>query len=243
MRIVGIVQARMGSNRLPGKVLLEVDGKPLLQYQIERMLKASLLDDLVIATTKQEIEEPIIKFCEQLGIPCYRGSENDVLDRYFHAAKHFKSDVIVRMTSDCPIIDPTIIDKVIQFYLDNQFDYVSNTQTRTFPRGMDTEVFSMTLLEKAYFNARKQYEREHVTPYFYMNPEKFSIGQVVQKQDFSHLRLTVDTNEDFRLISILIKDLYSQNPNFDLQAITDMFVREPNLIKINQHIIQKRLGE
>ncbi|USK69968.1 glycosyltransferase family protein [Peribacillus asahii] len=244
MKIIGIIQARMGSTRLPGKVLKRVNGIPLLQYQIERMKKSNLINGLVIATTEQDLEEPILELCEKMNISAFRGSEKDVLDRYCGAAQKYNADVIVRMTSDCPIIDPNIIDQVIQYYLDHSYDYVSNTQIRTFPRGMDTEVFSRKLLEKAQMNAQKEYEREHVTPYFYMNPDKYSIGQFVNRgQDVSHYRLTVDTEEDLKLISILLKELYPKNQFFDLEMILDKLRKEPHLAEINKHIQQKKLGE
>lgn len=243
MRIVAIVQARMGSTRLPGKVLKKVNNKPLLAYQIERMKKASLIDKLVIATTPYGNEE-IVNLCNELDIDYFIGSEIDVLARYYEAAIKFRADIVVRITSDCPLIDPWIINNVIQMYLDGEYDYVSNTQLRTFPRGMDTEVFSMKLLTEAFINASLDYEREHVTPYFYLNPIKYNIGQfALQKADYSHLRLTVDTPEDLELISILIKDLYSINPDFDLDMILGKLTKEPELIKINEHIEQKKLGE
>lgn len=242
MRIVAIVQARMGSTRLPGKVLKEVNDKPLLAYQIERMKKAYLIDELVIATTPNGNEE-IIDLCNKLSVDYFIGSEQDVLERYYEAAIKFSADIVVRITSDCPLIDPKIIDSVIQMYLDGEHDYVSNTQLRTFPRGMDTEVFSMKILEEAFINASLDYEREHVTPYFYLNPTKFNIGHYVSDEDHSQLRLTVDTEEDFELISILIDDLYSVNPNFDLSTILEKLIKEPELIKINAHIEQKKLGE
>ncbi|MEC2077896.1 glycosyltransferase family protein [Metabacillus fastidiosus] len=243
MKIVGIVQARMGSTRLHGKVLKKVNGIPLLQYQIQRMMKSKLIDELIIATTDKDIEEPILKLCKDMGILFYRGSEVDVLDRYYHAAKNYYADIVVRMTSDCPLIDPNIIDQVIQYYLDNKYDYVSNTQVRTYPRGMDTEVFSMDLLRDAHLNAKLEYEREHVTPYFYMNPDKYSIGQLVNREDNSYYRLTVDTLEDFQLISIIINDLYSKDKFFDLPMILEKFKNNPDLAEINSHIEQKKLGE
>lgn len=244
MNIIGIVQARMGSTRLPGKVLKKVNGIPLLQYQIERMKKSKLIDELVIATTEDAIEEPILNLCAKLGIPIFRGSEKDVLDRYYGASQKYNADVIVRMTSDCPLIDPIIVDQVIQYYLDNEYDYVSNTQLRTFPRGMDTEVFSRKLLEQAQINAKNEYEREHVTPYFYENPDKYSIGQLINREkDSSHYRLTVDTEDDFSLISIILKDLYPENQSFDLELILAKLEKEPHLVEINKHIQQKKLGE
>lgn len=243
VRIVAIVQARMGSTRLPGKVLKEVNGKPLLAYQIERMEKASLIDQLVIATTPYG-NEGIVNLCNELGIDYFIGSESDVLARYYHAALKYEADVVVRITSDCPLIDPVIINNIIQMYLDNEYDYVSNTQLRTFPRGMDTEVFSMEILTEAFMNASLEYEREHVTPYFYLNSTKYNIGQyTLERGDQSNLRLTVDTPEDLELISILLNDLYPKNPDFDLDILLEKLTKEPALIKINEHIEQKKLGE
>ncbi len=243
MRTVGIVQARMGSTRLPGKVLKKIDDKPLLAYQIERMKKASFIDELVIATTPYGNED-IINLCNELNVSYFIGSEQDVLARYYEAAVRFGADVVVRMTSDCPLIDPAIIDSIIQTYFNGEYDYVSNTQLRTFPRGMDTEVFSMKLLKEAFENAKLDYEREHVTPYFYLNPNKYNVGQYIsEKENYSHLRLTVDTVEDFELIKIVIEDLYPINPNFDLEMILEKLIKEPDLIKINAHIEQKKLGE
>ncbi|AJK89321.1 MULTISPECIES: cytidylyltransferase domain-containing protein [Lysinibacillus] len=244
MRIVAIVQARMGSTRLPGKVLKEVNGKPLLAYQIERMKKATLIDQLVIATTPYG-NDKIVNLCNELDVDYFIGSESDVLARYYEAATKYNADIVVRITSDCPLIDPIIIDNIIQMYIDSsEYDYVSNTQLRTFPRGMDTEVFSMKILTEAFMNARLDYEREHVTPYFYLNPSKFNIGQyALEKEGFSHLRLTVDTPEDLELITILIKDLYARNPDFDLNMVLEKLTKEPALIKINEHIEQKKLGE
>ncbi|MEY9979961.1 cytidylyltransferase domain-containing protein [Lysinibacillus sp. RC79] len=243
MKIVGIVQARMSSTRLPGKVLKEVNRKPLLAYQIERMRKSSLIDELVIATTPNGNDD-IIRLCDKLDVSYYIGSESDVLARYYEAAKKYEADVIVRMTSDCPLIDPKIIDNVIQYYIDRQCDYASNTQVRTFPRGMDTEVFSIKSLENAYLNANLEYEREHVTPYLYLNPSQFNIKQYIQSDaDDSQLRLTVDTSEDFDLISKLISKLYPIDENFNLSMILEELKNNPELVKINKHIVQKKLGE
>jgi len=241
MKIVGIVQARMGSTRLPGKVLKKVNGIPLLQYQLERMRQAKLLDELVIATTSTS--DAIFKFCKENNVQYFLGSENDVLDRYYQTAKNYGADIVVRMTSDCPVIDPNIIDCIIEYFLNNDFDYVSNTIKRTFPRGMDTEVLTMDALKHAYNKAQKEYEREHVTPYIYLNSNQFKIGHYFGKIDNSHIRLTVDTKEDFELISLIISELYEKDNNFTLEHILKMLEAEPELLKINAHIEQKKLGE
>lgn len=243
MRIVGIIQARMGSTRLPGKIMKMVNGKSLLDYELERIKRSKLLDEIVLATTIQEKDDYIVNYCNERNIKVVRGSEDNVLERYYYAAKEVKADVVVRMTSDCPLIDPGIIDDLVAFYLENNFDYVSNTQNRTYPRGMDTEVFSFSVLEQAYLNAEKEYEKEHVTPYIYFNPGIFSIGQVTNDQDLSKYRLTVDTNEDFELISILLNDLYNEDKMFGLAKIIEKLELEPHLFEINKHIEQKKLGD
>lgn len=241
-KIVAIVQARMGSTRLPGKVLKEVLSRPLLSYQIERMAKSKMIDELVIATTPNG-NESIIELCQKENISYFIGSEKDVLERYYLAAKKFQADIVVRMTSDCPLIDAGIVDAVINMYKNNDFDYVSNTQIRTFPRGMDTEVFSFSALEKAYKEAEIEYEHEHVTPYLYLNAEKFKIGQYIQEKDFNEIRLTVDTPEDFELIKRLFEKLYPVNPEFVLSDILDVLKENPSWLEINKEIVQKKLGE
>lgn len=241
-KIVAIIQARMGSTRLPGKVLKEVLSRPLLSYQIERMKKAQNIDELVIATTPNG-NESIIELCHKENITYFIGSEKDVLERYYLAAKKSQADIIVRMTSDCPLIDPVIVDKVIDMYLQNDFDYVSNTQLRTFPRGMDTEVFSFEALEKAYYEAELEYEHEHVTPHLYLNAEKFKIGHYTQKYDSNEIRLTVDTLEDFTLIKLILEKLYPEKPDFLLADILEVLKQHPSWLEINKEIVQKKLGE
>ncbi|KAF0819044.1 N-Acetylneuraminate cytidylyltransferase [Bacillus sp. ZZV12-4809] len=243
MKIVGIIQARMGSTRLPGKIMKQVRGKSLLDYQLERVQKSNKLDEIIVATTIKGQDDYIVDFCKERNIKVSRGSEDNVLERYYHAAKEANADIVVRMTSDCPLIDPEIIDLVISSYLENSLDYVSNTQIRTYPRGMDTEVFSFSVLEQAFMNAQKEYEKEHVTPYLYLNPNLYSIGQVENDVDLSKYRLTVDTPEDFELISILIEDLYQENKLFGLDKIIQKLEQEPHLFEINKHIEQKKLGD
>jgi len=241
MRTVIINQARMTSTRLPGKVLKEVMGKPLLEYQIERLKKVKQADDLVIATTINKSDQPIIELCKKLNINYYRGSEEDVLSRYYEAAKQYQADVIVRVTSDCPLIDPAVVDEVINNFRKStgKYDYVSNTLERTYPRGMDTEVFSIEALKEAYDKAVLTPEREHVTLYIYSHPEKFRLFSVKYKKDESSHRWTVDTEEDFILIKTILEELYPQKPDFTMEDCLELMVKRPELIKINQHVQQK----
>jgi spore coat polysaccharide biosynthesis protein SpsF len=241
-----IIQARMNSSRLPGKVLKSVLGKPLLQYQIERLTRTVQTDGIIIATTISAVDDAIVELCDRLKIPTYRGSESDVLNRYAEAAQQFDSEVIIRITSDCPLIDPELVDRVIRFYQDHDFDYVV-TNEQIYPRGMDIEIFSSEMLHSANLNAQKPHEREHVTPYFYQNPNQFSIGTytetIPEAIQAENCRLTVDTIEDFQLIQTLIEFLYPLIPNFDLNDITQALTEHPEWKQINQFVIQKSLQE
>ncbi|MGG3888378.1 cytidylyltransferase domain-containing protein [Metabacillus fastidiosus] len=242
MKIVAIIQARMGSTRLPGKVMKTVNGKTLLEYQLERVKRSKLIDEVIIATTNKEKEQPIIDLCKKLSIRYYSGSENDVLSRYYEAAKKYDGDIIVRLTSDCPLIDPEVIDIVIKQYLDNSsYDYASNTLVRTYPRGMDTSVFSFEILEKMNQAAKADSEREHVTLYITKRSEQYNLLNVKNNKDYSRFRLTVDTVEDFELVSKIIQNLYPQNSLFTLNDIIVFLNQNPKLIKINEHIEQKKV--
>ena len=243
MNVTAIIQARMGSTRLPGKILKKVEGKPLLAIQLERLQASKELDQIVIATTNEKQDDVIAQFCEVQGINYYRGSEQDVLKRYYEAAKTFGGEIIVRLTSDCPIIDPQIVDEVIVFYKKNRliYDYVSNTVERTYPRGLDTEVFSFKAMEKAYFEASLESEREHVTLYLHTNPDVFSIGSWKGKEDYSEHRWTVDTPEDFELIKLILEKLYLHNPLFSLEDTIAVMLQNPTWKKINEHIEQKKV--
>ncbi|WNS75211.1 glycosyltransferase family protein [Bacillus sp. DTU_2020_1000418_1_SI_GHA_SEK_038] len=243
MKVAAIIQARMGSTRLPGKILKTVKGKPLLKYQIERVKQAKAIDQIIIATTTKESEQPIVDLCEKMGINYYRGSEEDVLSRYYEAAQKFDVDVIVRLTSDCPIIDPKVIDKVVNKYVNNQssFDYVSNTLERTYPRGLDTEVFSFEALNKAYHEAVLTRDKEHVTAYFYTNPHLFKLQGLKNEKDYGNYRWTVDTEEDFELIRLILGELYNPNKTFHLEDVIKLLNDYPEWNEINAHIEQKKL--
>lgn len=241
MKIVAIIQARMGSTRLPGKILKKVNGRPLLSYQLERLQQSKYINDLVIATTINEKDDLIVEFCKGNKALWFRGPEEDVLARYYEAAKTFKADIIVRITSDCPIIDVQVVDKTIRNFIDNNFEYVSNTLERTYPRGLDTEVFTFAALEKAYNEAILERDREHVTAYFYTNPDVFKIGSVRNTVDYSKYRWTVDTEEDFQLMKNIIEKLYSENSQFTLLDTVKLMEANPDWFYINSHIEQKKL--
>lgn len=236
-----IIQARMTSTRLPGKVLKPVLGKPLLLYQLERLKRVKLQDEIIVATTTNREDEPIVEFCDKQLIPYFRGSEEDVLSRYFEAAKEYGVDVIVRITSDCPLIDPQVIDEIITYYSHPQKknDYVSNTLQRTYPRGMDTEVFSFEVLKEVHKIATELPDREHVTPFIYRHPQIFRVANVTYHEDQSKHRWTVDTPEDFELIKRILENLYPQKPTFLLQDCLTVIKENPDWQELNAHINQK----
>lgn len=237
-----IVQARMGSTRLPGKIMKKVLDKTLLEYQLERLLRVKHADQVLIATTDHGEERPIVDLCQRLGVSYFRGPEHDVLARYYRAATAYGADVVVRITSDCPLIDPAVVDKVISFYLAHQgeYDYISNTFPElTYPRGMDTEVFSYQALKEAHGEATDQAEREHVTVFIKRRPERYRIKNLPYKEDYSHYRWTVDTPEDFELVKRIITTLYPADPNFTLEDCLTLLTQHPEWTKINEQIKQK----
>lgn len=228
-----IVQGRMGSTRLPGKVLMSILEKPMLGYLIERLGQSKTLAGYIMATTVEDADTPIAQFCEDQHILHMRGSEDDVLERFYMAALQCKADHIVRITADCPIIDPQVIDKVVQEHQKSGDDYTTNAIDSTYPDGMDVEVFTFKALERAYKEAKLTSEREHVTPYLHTNPDLFQLGYVRGEEDHSHLRLTVDHEEDFTLVKAIIEALYPKNPTFGLPDILDLLTQKPELVKIN----------
>jgi spore coat polysaccharide biosynthesis protein SpsF len=245
MKTLIIVQARMTSTRLPGKVLKKVLGKTLLEYLAERLRRVELADGFVIATTTNDTDEPIVAMCRQLQVPCTRGSELDVLSRYYEATCLHAADVVVRVTSDCPLIDPAVIDHAIRFYHEHrsQYDYVSNALTQSYPYGMATEVFSFKVLEEAHREATAEPEREHVTPFLYTHPERYRVGHVVHPENLSHHRWTVDTPEDLELVTRITEALYPHKPEFNMQDILALLEKHPDWVEINAHVHQKKLGE
>jgi spore coat polysaccharide biosynthesis protein SpsF len=231
-----IVQARMGSSRLPGKTLAIVAGKPMLAHVIERLKGARLLQGIVVATTTKKADDAIAKLAEKLGVYVFRGSEGDVLDRYYQAFRKYPADVIVRVSSDCALTDPHVVDKVVSHYLKGNYDYVSNILKRTYPDGLDVEVFSFKALEKAWQEAKWASEREHVTPYIHRNPNKFRLANVENEVDLSHLRWTVDWKEDLEFVRQVYKHLYKEGQIFYMEDVLELLKKHPDLKKINQGI-------
>jgi spore coat polysaccharide biosynthesis protein SpsF len=247
MNIAVIIQARFGSTRLPGKIVKLISGKPLLWHVWNRLTHSKMINDIIIATTTNSEDDQIESFCTENNIHFNRGSVEDVLSRYYETAIIFNVDIIIRITSDCPVIDPVILDDMINFFIvENskyKLDYLSNTFERTFPRGLDVEIFSFESLQKSFTEAKEMYEREHVTPYIYKHPEIFTIKNFFNEKDYSFHRWTVDTIDDLELIKEIYNSLYDENNIFLTKDILRLFDIRPELIKINQTVKQKNLGE
>ncbi len=243
MRIEAYVQARMGSTRLPGKVLKKVLGKPLLHFLVERLSASKEIDDIVILTSNLAADDAIVTFCQEKKISFFRGSEEDVLDRYYQAALERRPEGIVRITSDCPLIDPDVVDQVVKTFREGlpKIDYVSNSLERTFPRGLDVEVFSFNALQQAFKHAIRPEEREHVTVYLYRHPERFQLKNVAHLPSLAHYRWTVDTPEDFALIRLILENLYPSHPQFRLKDVLHLLVQHPTWSQLNAHVEQKKL--
>jgi spore coat polysaccharide biosynthesis protein SpsF (cytidylyltransferase family) len=238
MSVIAIVQARMGSTRLPGKVLLNLEDRTVLEHVVGRVRSSEHIDDVVVATTIAKDDLRIVELCAYLGISVYCGSENDVLDRYYQAAKLFKADNIVRITSDCPVIDARIIDEVISLHLKKNADYTSNTLKETYPDGQDVEVFTFASLKTAWTDANLASEREHVTPYLRNNPDIFKHASLEYKEDLSKKRWTLDNAEDLDFLRVVYKYLYNKNQFFGMADILKLIDEKPDIEKINQHIIR-----
>jgi len=237
--ICAIIQARLNSSRLPGKVLFEIEGRPMLSYMLERVTASKRIDQLVVATSIEPSDDPITDFCRQSGISCYRGSLENVLDRYYQAALKAKCDVVVRLTADCPLIDPKVIDTVIDVFQSGQFDFAANTvppEGSTYPDGMDVEVFSFEALERAWKEAKKPSEQEHVTFYFWKNAQLFSTIRYDLQENLADYRLTVDYPEDFEVISSLLGNLYTKYSNFSMKDIIAFLNTNPGIRIKNSHI-------
>ena len=241
VKVVAIVQARMESTRLSGKVMMKICGKAVLLHIIDRLKACELLDEIVIATTLHEKDDVIFdtvsNYDKSIGL--FRGSEKNVLERYYLAAKKSNADVVVRVTSDDPLIDPFVIDDLIGEFMNDDCDYVSNSLNKTFPLGLDAEVISFKTLERAYHNASRAYEREHVTPYIIENPDKFKLLNVANDINLSHLRWTLDTKEDFEFINAVYKRIFPKKQLFLMDDVLELLDKEPELIDINKHIEQK----
>lgn len=235
--IAAIIQVRMTSTRLPGKVMLEINGKPLLAYMLERLKFSKLIGKVIIATTINYKDNVIVKFCKKAGIDFYRGSENDVLDRYYNTAKEFCVKHIVRVSSDCPLIDPRVCDHIADVYFKSNVDFVHTGPT--FAEGVDCEIFSFNVLEKAWNEASLKSEREHLTLYIHNHPELFKKITLINETDDSKYRFTVDELEDFLVVKAILEALYRKNSRpFTTSEIKIFLDSRPDVYKLNTHIIR-----
>lgn len=239
---VAVVQARMGSTRLPGKVLMDLAGEPLLARTVERTRRAATLDEVVVATTTAPADDTLVDFCAARGWPCERGDEHDLLDRYYHAARAHGAEVVVRITADCPFMDPSLIDRVVGAFFDGQpVDYASNTKVppSTYPPGMDVEVMWFDALARAWREDGDPAWREHVTPYIYRHPEAFRLLRVPGEVDLSAQRWTVDTPEDLAFCERIYR--HFGHDRFTTADVHAALVAHPEWLAINRHVEQKQV--
>lgn len=246
MRTVAIIQARMGSTRLPGKVMRRLCGKSVLAHVVERVRACPRVDQTLVATTQSPNDDVLVQECRRLGVDVFRGSEEDVLARYYHAAREAGADLVVRITSDCPLIDTGILGGMLDEFhaalaAGQPLDYMSNSLTRTYPRGLDVEIFTLAALERAFREASRPHEREHVTPYIYQHPEYFVLRGVTSPVDMSKYRWALDTEEDYALLDEIFTALCAANVPVTTAAALALFEQRPELIRINAHVQQKSL--
>jgi spore coat polysaccharide biosynthesis protein SpsF len=231
MNIVAIIQARCGSSRLPGKVLMDVAGQPLFSRVVQRARQAQTLTEVVLATSTDHRDNPL---AARLSIPCFRGSEIDVLNRFVGATQAFNADVVVRLSADCPLLDGAVIDRVVHAFQEPKgIDYVSNTLERTYPLGLDVEVIARDALVRADLEAQLAPEREHVTPYLYNHPELFSLRNVAQISDLSAYRLTVDYPTDLKVVQHIYQ--HFQDRNFGFMEVVDFLTKNPKVRQLNHN--------
>jgi spore coat polysaccharide biosynthesis protein SpsF len=231
--ILAILQARVSSTRLPGKVLKPILGRPMLLLQIERVRRAQGFDKLLVATSTDPSDDAIQSLCRKNGVDCTRGSLRDVLDRFYQAALPFKPKHVVRLTGDCPLADPEVIDRVIDVHLKGSFDYTSNALEPTYPDGLDVEVVRFASLAQAWREATLPSHREHVTLYVHQHPERFRIENVRSEQDLSALRWTVDEPADLEVVKRIYEGLYPKNPEFTTRDILSFLDRHADLKVLN----------
>lgn len=229
----------MGSTRLPCKIMKMINNKTVLDYVLDRVELSKKIDEVILATTKSKQDDIVEEYAKKRGTPYFRGSEDDVLGRYYHTAKKFGGEIIVRVTGDDPLIDPNIIDQVIECHLKSNANYTSNNLVRTYPLGLDVEVFDFTSLEKAFTCATNNYDREHVTPYLYKHPEIFKTQNLEAKGKLNrpNIRITLDTKEDLKLIKRIVS--HFRNVSFKAEEIIDFLDENPFLMELNKNVKQK----
>lgn len=232
--ILCILQARFSSSRLPGKVLQPILGRPMLERQIERIKRANRINRTILATSTEKSDDAVAALATNKGIDCFRGSLNDVLDRFYQAARLLAPEHIVRLTGDCPLIDPAVINSTIEYYLEYGYDYVSNALSPTFPDGLDVEVFRFSALETTWREAEFSSHREHVTLFINQSPDRFRVGNYSHEgNNLAHLRWTVDESEDLEFVRRIYESLHPQNPAFSMLDVLSLLEKDPKLLNIN----------
>jgi spore coat polysaccharide biosynthesis protein SpsF len=240
MEITAIIQARMGSTRLPGKVLKKICGKPMMYYLITRLKSVSSLKEIIVATSDKEDDSPIVEFCNKMGVNTFCGSENNVLDRYYRTAQKYKVDNIMRITGDCPLIDPDTIEHVMKNYIRNDLDYIRTDES--FAEGLDSEIFSFVALKKAWENAQSLSEREHVTLYFNNHTDQFKTKKLQNATDDSWVRITVDEDNDFKVVESIIQHFHirKKEPFFTISDIKEYLLDNHEIKNLNKSIIRNQ---
>lgn len=236
MNVTAIIQARTGSSRLPNKIFYKLIDKPLLYHVVQRLKPSKELTDIIVATTISKNDDQIELWCYKNNIKCYRGSEDNVLERYFKAAIFFGVDIVVRITADDPFKDYEIIDNAVRILKEQNFDFVSNNNPVSFPEGLDVEVFTREVLNISYKNASSSFEKEHVTQYVYKNKAQFKVFNIFNDENLSHHRWTIDTLEDYKFVKKIYQKLYKENKIFNPQDIYNLLKQNPELSKINSSI-------
>jgi len=247
MKIVAIVQARMRSTRLPDKVLLKIVGKPMLWHVVDRLKRSQFIDEIVIATSSNKSNKAIVDFAVNNNIKYFRGSEDDVLDRFYQAARQSHADIIIRITADCPLMDPHIVDRAVKQLIDNKLDYVNILKTlpggkrkTMFPDGLDVEVFLFSALKLAWKRSNQPTDKEHVTSYIWNRPEEFKLGYIENERDLSEMRWTVDYKADLRFVREVYKSLYKEGDIFYMEDVLKILEKSPQLLNINKNVVKQR---
>ena len=238
MKTVAIIQARMGSTRLPGKIALELGGKSMLERVVERASAIEGVDQVVVATSTLPADDRVVALAKLAGVPCSRGSEDDVLSRYHAAAKEHAADEVIRITADCPLLDPAVSSRVVVAYREEAPDYASNVLERTFPRGLDTEILGFDVLDRAFYQASDKSDREHVTLYVWRQPEMFDLLSVVGEVDHNSHGWTVDTPWDYEFVQKVYSEL--GGGAFHMKEVLDLLEQRPDLLELNAHVEQKK---
>lgn len=243
LKIVAMIEARMGSTRLPGKVMVPFVGKPSLELMIERLRGSKTVGQIIVATTTNQADDAIVDLCQKLNVSFYRGSEEDVLKRVVEAGQKFSADMIVRTTADCPLVDWRIVDRLVKIYQSGNYDYVSNIIERSFPLGFDVEVFSFKKLQEIEKMTTEQVYREHPPYYFYTHPREFRLKnwKAKGKMYWPDLRVTLDTKEDYLVLTKIFEELYPKNSDFSAEDVVELMRRHPEWAAINSQINHRHL--